>query len=123
MKQELIRINQEILREILPLDVGCTCQAMGFYTVALNLFFVVALGYLLYRITTSRRDPLFPFLFSGFLALFVSEIIDWWQSVIIAHTGYLMFRPGLYSVQEGLRIVGFLIIFIAIFRTQKKLRT
>lgn len=122
MRQELIRLNKEIFRKIIPLDVGCTCEAMGFYTVALNLFFALALGYFLYRITTSRQDPLFPFLFAGFSILFVSEVMDWWQSVMIAHTGYLIFRPRLYSIQEGLRILGFFIIFLAMFKTQRKIR-
>lgn len=120
MKEELIYINQEILRKIWPLDVGCTCQAVGFKTVAINLILIGVILFLLYKVVTTRQDPFFPFLFLGFLLFGFSEVIDWWQSILISRVGYLVFYPRIYTLQELLRIAGLTTILITMFRAQKE---
>lgn len=118
--EKLITLNQEILRKIWPLDIGCTCQAMGFNTIAVNLVLIAVIFYLLYKVLASRQDPFFPSLFLGFILFALSEVVDWWQSLLISVNGYLVFNPTIYTVQEVLRIIGLLIIFVTIFKAQKE---
>lgn len=120
MKEELIILNQTILRKIWPLDIGCTCQAIGFETIAVNVILIVVTLYLIYRIKTARQDPVFPFLLLGFALLGVSEVIDWWQSLLVSRVGFLVFYPGVYTVQEILRIGGLVTIFITMYRAQRE---
>ncbi len=116
----LISFNQEVLRSVWPLDLGCTCQAMGFFTILVNVILVAVVFYLLRKIPSSRLEYFFPLLGVGFLTLLVSEVIDWWQSILVSRAGYLVFYPPIYSVQEVLRIAGFALIFFAMFKIQKR---
>lgn len=118
---DIANFNQNILRHIWPLDIGCTCQAIGFYSIILSFVIIGIFIFFLYKKSTARNDPFFLFLLIGFLFLGISEIIDWWQSVMVSHTGALVFYPKIYIAQELFRLVGFLIIFLTIFRSQKRL--
>ncbi len=120
MPQYLVEINQQVLRGIWPLDVGCTCQAMGLFTILVNVILIGVVLYLLKKVSSAREDPFFPWLGIGFFTLLISEIIDWWQSMLIPMAGYLVFFPYLYAVQESLRVIGFLIIVITMFRIQRE---
>jgi hypothetical protein len=120
MQEELINLNQTILRKIWFLDIGCTCQAVGFETIVVNLILIGVTFFLIYKIRTARQDPVFPFLLFGFILLGLSEIIDWWQSLMVSRAGFLVFYPKVYTIQELLRIGGLFTIFVVIYRAQKE---
>jgi hypothetical protein len=113
--------NQNILRHFWPLDIGCTCQPLGLYSVVLSFIIIGVLAFFLYKKEMARHDQFFIYLLVGFMLLGISEVIDWWQSAMVSHAGVLLFFPNVYMMQELFRLAGFFIIFITIFKSQKRL--
>ncbi|MDD5145688.1 MAG: hypothetical protein PHF44_02510 [Candidatus Pacebacteria bacterium] len=119
MFQEICKLDQLVLRKIWPLDIGCTCLPVGFYTIFLTFILIGFLAYFFRKKPSAKTDPFFIFLFWGFILVGVSQLMDWLQSLMVLRAGALVFYPQIYLIQEIFKFAGFLIIFITMFRSQK----
>lgn len=105
---EIVQQINQVFVSTKVLDMGCYCSMASFSSFFLYVVALIIISILIFK--GGVRHLFFLFLLAGLSFSAISEGIDFFQNMAVAHTGMKIYSPTLDIFTSLFQIVGFSLI-------------